>query len=909
MNIIEKSKNDNRNYSWIELENKLKVIIIQDKSNKNCGALLNVKVGSIYDNIPGMAHFVEHMVFMGSKKYPDVTSFFDNISKNGGETNAMTSDMDTTYYFTVESTNFLSSLDMFAHFFIDPLFIKEYVDKEISSVNSEAIKNILDENWISQEMIKKSLLDDFPINHFTCGNKKTLSIKNIDILVKEFFDKYYSSNLMHLILFINNDIDGHNLTKLIKDTFSKIKNKNLSVERKFGQLIKSSQLIEYIPNKNNDNLIISTQIEVNYNDLTDNPFNFLFWITSNKSKNSLFKIYESHNYISDFSLNDFFVYDDYALLITRFNLTDKGYKNIDEIIRIYFEYFDSIKINDELEEIYNDMINQNKKYFEFHENTDVVDTLLDFNNLLINKINPINLLNFKINYKSFDDMKINIKNLLKNIKLYNSNFIIGSIKNKLTKILTDENYDIKYSINKMYPIKLNKQKYNLIEKNKYITTDIALLSGNDIFPNKNPEKIDKQYNLFYNFNNSFKLPIVNIYACLDIKNFLKSPETYTQIILFIDTIYSDNIDIINTVRQAGYSISIDVENESLYIYISGDNKIIDTLIDDFNNILSIKATGICFDAVKEKTHKFFKNSINDQVIYKISNLIGKKLIKKYYDYYDLFPFIKNSNFDTCKSTFFNCIKESITSILISGNINKDDAIKLADKLYSNFGIEKELEPNFTNNLKTKSTFPYIDTYYNLNIKEKNTLFTLMFELFSIKKGDTNYTDNIAFLILLNSITNTQYFNALRTDEQLGYIVYTKISYIGNKNLKNGFFKFVIQSPNQTSDILYKKTIDFIQTKLYNFIKNLGEDSFYEYKTGEISNISNKFNNLAELDLYLCSNIFDHSNNFTYKKDLITAIKNIKFDRFIKLFEKYILNNNKIYSISIDPYKDDIDKKY
>ena len=185
----------------------------------------------------------------------------------------------------------------------------------------------------------------------------------------------------------------------------------------------------------------------------------------------------------------------------------------------------------------------------------------------------------------------------------------------------------------------------------------------------------------------------------------------------------------------------------------------------------------------------------------------------------------------------------------------------------------------------------------------------MFELFSIKKGDKEYADNVAFLILLNSITNTQYFNALRTDEQLGYIVYTKISYIGNKNLKNGFFKFVIQSPNHTSDILYKKTIDFIQTKLYNFIKNLGEDSFYEYKTGEISNISNKFNNLAELDLYLCSNIFNHSNDFTYKKNLITAIKNIKFDRFIKLFEKYILNNNKIYSISIDPYNVNSDKKY
>ena len=50
-----------------------------------------------------------------------------------------------------------------------------------------------------------------------------------------------------------------------------------------------------------------------------------------------------------------------------------------------------------------------------------------------------------------------------------------------------------------------------------------------------------------------------------------------------------------------------------------------------------------------------------------------------------------------------------------------------------------------------------------------------------------------------------YFNSLRTNDQLGYIVYTKINYYGNKNTKNGFLKFVIQSPFESAEKLYDKT--------------------------------------------------------------------------------------------------------
>jgi secreted Zn-dependent insulinase-like peptidase len=604
------------------------------------------------------------------------------------------------------------------------------------------------------------------------------------------------------------------------------------------------------------------------------------------------------------------MYDDYCLIVTKFYLTKKGYKHIDEIIQIFFEYISSIINNNnlgKLEKIYEDINNQNHKYYKYPTNGELADTMLDFNNLLNNKINPQNLLNYYTLRPKFNEMKSKLIDLLKDMRLYNSSVIIGSLKNKLDKILHDDIYNIKYSINKLEPIKIEKKYYELIDNNKYITPDIDLIREKD---STHPERIDKKYNLFYNFNSSFKSLDVNIYISIDIPALYESAETYTKTILFLDTIYSDNSNIINNIVQAGYNLTLNLEYDTLYIYISGDRNIIDILSDDLNKILN-NTNGTCFETVREKMYKIFKNSINDQVIHKINKLIHKKIEKKYYDSYDIIKYIKDNTFEKCKDTFFNIIKNAATNIMISGNINKNDAENVADKLYSCFNIAHELEPNFDKNIR-KRNLPYIDIYFNRNIKEKNTMFTMMYEVFSVKKNDkdyTDYSDYIAFLSLLNSISNTQYFNSLRTNDQLGYIVYTKINYYGNKNTKNGFLKFVIQSPFENAEKLYDKTMIFVKNILYKFIKDLGEDGLKTYIDGLITNLSNKFNNLLELDLYNCSNIFDYSYDFNFRENIINSLKKITHSNFVEKYKNLIINNNNIYSISIDPYKENSDKLY
>jgi secreted Zn-dependent insulinase-like peptidase len=80
---IEKSENDTRNYIYKKLKNGLEVVIVSDKDETLCGACLNINVGSAIEDVPGLAHFLEHMLFMGSKKYPKSNNFMSKIKKSG----------------------------------------------------------------------------------------------------------------------------------------------------------------------------------------------------------------------------------------------------------------------------------------------------------------------------------------------------------------------------------------------------------------------------------------------------------------------------------------------------------------------------------------------------------------------------------------------------------------------------------------------------------------------------------------------------------------------------------------------------------------------------------------------------------------------------------------------------------
>ena len=97
-----KSPADKKNYRAVELDNGLRCLLISQETDDKVASAVSmvVEAGSMHEprGIAGLAHFCEHLLFMGTEKYPDENTFDNFVSKFGGYSNASTHDGFTRYH-------------------------------------------------------------------------------------------------------------------------------------------------------------------------------------------------------------------------------------------------------------------------------------------------------------------------------------------------------------------------------------------------------------------------------------------------------------------------------------------------------------------------------------------------------------------------------------------------------------------------------------------------------------------------------------------------------------------------------------------------------------------------------------------------------------------------------------------
>lgn len=195
---------DPRIYRTLTLANGLKVLAIEDAESDLSAASLAVSVGS-YDNPPerpGLAHFLEHMLFLGTRKFPDPNNFGAYMAKHGGRNNAYTAKDHTNYSFEIQPGAFKGALARFGQFFTAPLFSADYVDKERNAVHSEYQLQLKDDLWRMQSARRKAFNQDHPASRGNIGSLETLSDEQGDVRddLIAFYNRHYKASRMMLVL-------------------------------------------------------------------------------------------------------------------------------------------------------------------------------------------------------------------------------------------------------------------------------------------------------------------------------------------------------------------------------------------------------------------------------------------------------------------------------------------------------------------------------------------------------------------------------------------------------------------------------------------------------------------------------------------------------------------------------------
>ena len=184
-------------------------------------ASLAIQIGGGDDpeNRAGMAHYLEHMLFLGTEKYPELDSYRAFIEQNGGSTNAYTAIDLTNYNFSIEPDSLKPALDRFAQFFVAPLFPAEQVGRERGVVHAEFEMRTQRDAVRHWAAMRHAYNPKHPSAKFVTGTEKTLKGDVRPDLI-EFFNENYSANLMNLVVLGREPVDE--LQKWVVKIFSEL---------------------------------------------------------------------------------------------------------------------------------------------------------------------------------------------------------------------------------------------------------------------------------------------------------------------------------------------------------------------------------------------------------------------------------------------------------------------------------------------------------------------------------------------------------------------------------------------------------------------------------------------------------------------------------------------------------------
>ncbi|CAB4064603.1 IDE [Lepeophtheirus salmonis] len=351
MSII-KSSEDNREYRGLTLENGLKVMLISDAKTEKSAAAMDVFVGHMSDpeELLGLAHFLEHMLFLGTEKYPDESEYSHFISKHSGSNNAYTSHDHTTYIFDIGSDYLKEALDRFCQFFISPLFTESATDREVKAVHSEHEKNIASDLWRILQLEKSLSNPEHDFSKFGTGNIYTLDenpkskgISVRDQLIK-FHKKWYSSDIMSLAVLGSESLDE--LEKIVVDKFSAVPKKGIKPPFWSEHPIEESSYIYrtfVVPIKDLRNLLITFPTPDLHPYYKSSPSNYIAHLIGHEGKGSLLSELRARGWANGLESGGKFETRGFSFFCVSVDLTEIGINHTDEIMSLIFQYIELIR--------------------------------------------------------------------------------------------------------------------------------------------------------------------------------------------------------------------------------------------------------------------------------------------------------------------------------------------------------------------------------------------------------------------------------------------------------------------------------------------------------------------------------------------------------------------------------------
>ncbi|ELU09335.1 hypothetical protein CAPTEDRAFT_155510 [Capitella teleta] len=782
-NSITKSPEDKRQYRGLELTNGLKVLLISDPDTDSSSAALDVHIGHMSDpdDLPGLAHFCEHMLFLGTEKYPTENEYNKFLNEHGGSSNAYTSSEHTNYYFDVAPDHLSGALERFAQFFICPLFTASATEREVNAVHSENDKNLQNDTWRLHQLERSTADLSHAFSKFGTGNRTTLlddpksrGQDPREELLK-FHRQFYSSNIMALSVLGKETLDE--LTDLVLPLFTQTENRNVTIpewhQHPFGpDQVKMKANV--VPVKDIRSLNVTWPIP----DLTPhykaNPGHYISHLIGHEGTGSLLSELKNRGWVNTLVGGPKAGAKGFMFFIVNVDLSEEGIDHVDDIIVLIFQYLNLLRNTGPLKWVFDECRDLGAMSFRFKDKEKPRSFTCSSASLLheypLEEVLCGGYLMEEFSPKLITD-------LLADLTPETIRVAVVGQKFKGQTNLTERWYGTEYSMEKIPEVTLQQWRnaglngnLTLPEKNEFIPTNFELVAREA--PCIMPHIISDSpmTRLWYLQDQTFLMPK----NCLSLQ--LTSPLAYqdplsTNLIYLFVALFKDALNeyaYYAEIAGLHYSLSSTIYGLSLSMggYSHKQAILLQRILD---KMTTFQVDQQRFNILKEKYVRGLKNFKAEQphqhAIYYTTLLLSEQLWTKE-------ELLEATNEMTCKKlqSFIPMVLEKISlEFFIHGNVTRQGALELARIVEDTLCSRTEARPLLPSQLRRFREVQLPDgcsyAYHAHNEVHKNSALEVYYQC-NVQESRANI-----LLELFCQLIAEPCFDILRTQEQLGYIVF------------------------------------------------------------------------------------------------------------------------------------------
>ena len=342
---------DSSTFRSLSLSNELKVFL--EKTNdgtKDVTLSLGVGVGNQNDpkEFPGLFDLISKALLKGSRNHQGKHPLKDFVLDNNGELNIKTNEYDTMYTYRIKREHFRKTLDIFVDALLNPSFddervskcmevVKKHLQVEFDQMNVSLFWRFLKALSNPKSTIFNRGLDIVDVNPEL--------IQRLKVLLGIYHKKYYSSNLMTLVVI--SDVNMDEMESIVRTHFRVVPNRD--TYREIDVKKDEDYQPPFLPDIYGRVFYIKTQatatrinfittVKSTYHRVAFDPFKYLeFWLNY-KTTNSLIDWLEEQNLVQDLRVSKEATDRNQTVVIVKFILTKKGVHNVYKVVETFFQY-------------------------------------------------------------------------------------------------------------------------------------------------------------------------------------------------------------------------------------------------------------------------------------------------------------------------------------------------------------------------------------------------------------------------------------------------------------------------------------------------------------------------------------------------------------------------------------------